>query len=114
MRRLFLSSLAAVTAAIGTAVTPAQPARAEETFIVCSNTGHAAIASPVTSCLFAENVRAVWLDQGGPADVEVVSPVTGMMYDMHCSDGYLAHLNSGMTVPSVRCVGGNDAVVIIF
>ena len=42
------------------------------------------------------------------------SPVTGVCYKMQCAPGFIAHLNYGPVVPSVRCVGGNNAVVIVF
>ena len=58
------------------------------------------------------NVRDSYLRQGGPT-VIAYSPVTGQSYDMECVAGYTAHLSTGRTVDAVRCVGGNDAVVVL-
>ena len=56
-----------------------------------------------TSCPFALNVAAAYLNQGGGTQsVVVYSPVTGQNYTMNCVAG----------VPSV-CSGGNNAVVYI-
>jgi hypothetical protein len=62
---------------------------------------------------FAENVRIAYLTQGGPV-VVANSPVTGMAYTVQCQSGFTAQLDNGMTVYSVRCVGGNNAVVVLF
>lgn len=81
-------------------------------FLVCPD-GHSGVATGVTSCQFAMNVRDSYLSQGGP-EVIAYSPVTGQSYDMECVAGYTAHLNTGRTVDAVRCVGGNDAVVVLW
>ena len=49
----------------------------------------------------------------GPV-VVAYSPVTGMAYNMQRGSGFAAHRSTGVTVPSVSCVGGNDAVVVLF
>ena len=67
----------------------------------------------MTSCQFAMNVRKSYLSQGGP-EVFAYSPVTGQSYDMECIAGYTAHLSTGRTVDAVRCVGGDDAVVVLW
>jgi hypothetical protein len=82
------------------------------TFIVCPD-GHSGVATSVTSCEFAMNVRESYLSQGGPT-VIAYSPVTGESYQMECHAGFTSHLTNGLTVNSVRCVGGNDAVVILW
>lgn len=82
------------------------------TFLVCPD-GHSGVATGVTSCQFAMNVRDSYLSQGGP-EVIAYSPVTGQSYDMQCAAGYTAHLSTGKTVDAVRCVGGNDAVVVLW
>jgi hypothetical protein len=89
------------------------PAHADESFFVCPPSYHSGIATLVTSCPFAENVRAAYLTQGGPI-VVAYSPVTGMAYTMQCAGGFIAHLYDGTIVPSMRCAGGNNAVVIVF
>ncbi len=56
-----------------------------------------------TTCSFAYNVRAEYLDAGGRnAQFDAYSPVTGQYYVMTCTPG----------VPTV-CRGGNNAVVYI-
>jgi hypothetical protein len=113
MKKIIGSGIAAISAAIGIAAFPAGSAHAyvDEEFLACPD-GHSGIATTVTSCPFAENVRVAWYTQSGQV-VEAYSPVTNMFYDMQCADGFIAHLNTGRTVPSVRCVGGNDAVVVL-
>jgi hypothetical protein len=101
---------ASIAALIAANSTP--DAGADESFAVCPS-GHSGIATSVTSCPFAENVRIGYLTQGGPI-VLAYSPVTGANYLMQCAPGFLAHLNTGYTVPSVRCVGGNNAVVVVW
>jgi hypothetical protein len=59
------------------------------------------------------NVHESYLRQGGPT-VIAYSPVTGDTYEMECHAGFTSHLSNGLTVDSVRCVGGNDAVVILW
>jgi hypothetical protein len=81
-------------------------------FLVCPD-GHSGVATGVTSCQFAMNVRTSYLSQGGP-EVIAYSPVTGQSYDMECLAGFTANLNNGRTVNAVRCVGGSDAVVILW
>ncbi|CQD11798.1 hypothetical protein BN1232_02217 [Mycobacterium lentiflavum] len=85
---------------------------ADETFLICPD-GHSGVATGVTSCQFAMNVRTSYLRQGGPT-VIAYSPVTGDSYEMDCRTGYSARLANSMTVNSVRCVGGNNAVVILW
>ena len=88
----------------------APPSR--ETFLICPD-GHTGVATNVTSCEFAMNVHESYLSQGGPT-VIAHSPVTGDTYQMECHPGYTSHLSNGATVNSVRCTGGNDAVVILW
>ena len=103
-----LGGLAATTVA---AIPPAQAYG--EDFYVCQS-GHSGVATTVTSCAFAESVRYSYITQDGSM-ITAYSPVTGQYYDMQCASGFIAHLhNTGAAVPSVRCVGGNNAVVIVF
>jgi hypothetical protein len=111
MKKIIAGGIAA--AAVGTALAVAAPANAAEDFLVCPD-GHSGIATTVTSCPFAENVRVAYLTQAGQV-VEAYSPVTGQYYDMQCAPGFMATLSpSGRIVHSVRCVGGNNAVVVLF
>ena len=67
----------------------------------------------MTTCQFAMNVRDSYDSDGGPV-VNAYSPVTGETYQMVCHSGYSATLANGTTVDSVRCTGGNNAVVILW
>jgi hypothetical protein len=109
MRKFILGGIAAAAAAIG--IGPGTAHAEDVVFIPCAD-GHSGIATSVTSCPFAENLRAAYLTQGGP-DVIAYSPVTGMYYNMLCSGGYIAQL-PGRAVTSVRCQGGDNAVVVLF
>ncbi|MGB3699220.1 MAG: serine/threonine-protein kinase, partial [Gordonia sp. (in: high G+C Gram-positive bacteria)] len=65
------------------------------------------VASSVTSCEFAYNVRSAYLSASPDRQARTVvasSPVTGMSYSMNCNP------ESGVVV----CRGGNNAVVVIF
>ena len=81
-----------------TQVQPVQPVQPAGT-----SCGSNVSAGANTSCPFALNVAAAYLNQGGGTQsVVVYSPVTGQNYTMNCVAG----------VPSV-CSGGNNAVVYI-
>lgn len=84
----------------------------EGNFAICPS-GHAGVATTVTSCAFADNVRKAYLIQGGPG-VLAYSPVTGDTYTMECIGGFTAHLSDGEVVQAVRCTGGNNAVVVVW
>ncbi|OBI82705.1 hypothetical protein A9X00_07090 [Mycobacterium sp. 1245805.9] len=71
------------------------------------------MATTVTSCAFADNVRRAYLVQGGPG-VVAYSPVTGDTYTMECIGGFTAHLSDGRAVQAARCTGGNNAVVLVW
>lgn len=108
------ASIAAAIGIIGVGLSLISPtlAHADDVFAICPD-GHSGIATTVTSCPFAMNVRRAYLTQYGPI-VVAYSPVTGLTYNMQCQSGFIATLNNGLTRDSVRCVGGNNAVVILF
>ena len=110
MRRLIVAALAALS--IGLVAAPVAQAYVDEAFLVCPS-GRSGVATSVTSCAFAENVRYSYLTQPGSV-VTAYSPVTEQYYTMQCGEGFRAYLNNGMTVRSVRCVGGNNAVVVLW
>jgi hypothetical protein len=58
---ILLGPFAALTVSILTSAL----AHADEGFIMCPS-GHDGVATEVTSCAFADNVRRAWLDQYGP------------------------------------------------
>lgn len=91
--------LAAKTAtATPSTASPAQPAQPAGT-----SCGSNVSAGANTTCVFALNVAAEYLTQGGGTrTVDVYSPVTNQYYSMNCVAG----------VPTV-CRGGNNAVVYI-
>ena len=108
---MLATAVALITIAGNAAV--ATTAHADVVFLVCPS-GHSGVATGVTSCAFAENVRQSYLSEGGATEISAYSPVTGQYYAMECMSGFIANTNNAGTVPSVRCVGGNNAVVIIF
>ena len=97
---------------IAAGVLVAPQAHADEAFLVCPS-GRSGVATSVTSCAFADNVRYNYIRQGGPI-ITAYSPVTGQFYTMQCASGFVATLNTGGVVSSVRCVGGDNAVVILW
>jgi hypothetical protein len=67
---------------------------------------NSAAGTAVTSCPFAEAVRAQYLRQGlrgAPVTLNVMSPVTDEIYVMTCIGSQV-----------VTCTGGNNAVVYLF
>ena len=91
---------------------PPAPPPTEGMFAICPS-GHSGVATTVTSCAFADNVRRAYLAQGGP-DVLAYSPVTGDTYNMECIGGFTAHLSDGEVLQAVRCTGGSNAVVVVW
>lgn len=91
----------------------AATAHADEAFLTCPS-GRSGVATLVTSCAFADNVRASLLTQGGLV-VTAYSPVTGESYQMQCYDRFVAHFNDSWTVfPTTKCTGGDNAVVFVW
>ena len=110
MKRLILAALAALS--IGLVAAPVASAYVDESFIMCPS-GRSGVATAVTSCPFADNVRYSYLTQSGSV-VRTYSPVTGQSYVMQCGEGFQAYFSNGATVRSARCVGGNNAVVVVW
>ena len=106
------SVMGAAAALAAVSLAPSANAYVDEPFIVCPS-GGSGVATSVTSCAFADNVRYSYLTQPGQV-VTAYSPVTGQSYTMQCGEGFVAHLNNGATVRSARCVGGNNAVVVLW
>ncbi len=79
---------------------------------VCSQTAasglyqHSAV-NEVTTCPFAENVRAAYNAAGQPGTVVADSPVTDQTYTMTC-----VYVDATTTL--VSCTGGNDADVYLY
>ncbi|GAA2418500.1 hypothetical protein [Mycolicibacterium llatzerense] len=90
----------------------ALPARADTPFVMCPS-GRAGVATAVTSCAFADNVRRGYFSQGS-GEVIAYSPVTGGLYDMWCQPGYRAAFSDGAVVTSALCVGGSNAAVVVW
>ena len=110
MKKMIVGGLAAATAT-GALLFGAAPAQADDGFLSCG--AGAGIASSVTSCEFAQNVRYAWFHQPGRI-IEAYSPVTGMYYSMYCDPNYTARMDTGRVYDSVHCEGGNNAVVVIW
>lgn len=102
---------AAAAAVVLLGATPAPLAHADA-FIECPS-GMSGIATLVTSCPFADNVRRSYFAQGGPM-VVAYSPVTGQVYIMDCVSGYTANFTNGTARVAVKCFGGNDAQVVVW
>ncbi len=84
-----------------------------DVFVMCPS-GRDGVATSVTSCEFADNVRRAYFSQDGPV-VLAYSPVTDMEYEMQCAGGFTVHMDNGMVVDdAIRCVGGNNAVVVVW
>jgi len=96
---------------IGIVLVPV-PAHADTPFVMCPS-GRAGVATAVTSCAFADNVRRGYLSQGS-GEVIAYSPVTDAVYDMWCQPGYRAAFNNGAVVTSALCVGGSNAAVVVW
>lgn len=109
MLRALLVVGALGVAAIGSV---APPAHADSGFIVCPS-GLSGIASTVTSCPFADNVRRGYFAHGS-SSIAAYSPVTGQVYDMSCVPGFIAHFDDGETKTAVNCFGGIDAAVVVW
>lgn len=102
-------AVAVAAAAIGLA----PQASADEPFYTCPS-GQSGVATRVTSCPFADSVRHAYLKQG-PGHVVAYSPVTGSIYNMWCETGYVATLDQWpWEATSVRCSGGDNAVVVLW
>jgi hypothetical protein len=103
MKRALVAAALVVVAA---GLPPAARADIDEPFALCPS-GRTGIASAVTSCAFADSVRAAWLAQEGPI-IQAYSPVTGQIYTMQCVGPIATNLGD-----ADRCVGGNNAVVVV-
>ena len=100
-------TLASTPRSLAADCTPAQA----ESFIGCGY--GAGIATSVTACELAQNVRYAWFHQPGRI-IEAYSPVTGQYYTMYCDPNYTARMDTGRVYNSVHCEGGNNAVVVIW
>jgi hypothetical protein len=110
MKKVILGGLAAGAVALGLATAGSANA-ITETFLPCG--GGAGVATTVTSCCFAQNVRAAYFTQPGPA-ATACSPAMDRYYNMQCQAGFVATFSNGMSVNSARCVGGDNAVVVVW
>lgn len=90
-------------------------------FIGCPSTffnsefPYSGIATGVTSCAFAENVRSSYVRQptrGVPTMIEAYSPVTGQQYVLTCTPA-VATVN-GLVMNAVQCAGGDAAAVVLY
>jgi hypothetical protein len=108
MKKKIFGGIVAVAVAGGLALAaPAGPAHADGYFDVCGS-GYG-VEGGSTSCAFAYNVyRAA----SGQNPVYAYSPVTDKVYQMECGPTQLT--GPGLYGPAARCVGGNNAVVIVW
>lgn len=110
MKKVILGGLDAGAVALGLATAGSANA-ITETFLPFG--GGAGVATTVTSCDFARNVRAAYFSQPGPV-VTAYSPAMERYYNMQCQAGFTASFADGTVVNSARCVGGNNAVVVVW
>jgi hypothetical protein len=105
-----LISLAIAAAAAAGTIALAAPAHADYLFNICPS-GRSGVASTVTSCQFADNVRNAYYSQG--PSLIAYSPVTGMTYSMNCAPN-VATFVTGMVLNTELCYGGSDARVVVW
>ncbi len=106
LRRVLIVAVVVLVAALG-ALWASQRANAE-TFDVCPS-GLTGVATPDTSCAFADSVRAAFYWQPGWT-VIATSPVTGKFYTMQCRRQATDVWE--WTNPK-RCFGVNDAGAVL-
>lgn len=101
----------AVTLGLSLGIAAPAQADAQEVFYECPS-GHSGVVTMVTSCDFADNVRANFYRQDGWL-IDAYSPVTGQFYTMQCGP-YLADMTDAIQIRATRCAGGNNAVVVFW
>ena len=65
----------------------------------------------MTSCPFADQVRAAYFREGGGSSVVASPPVTEPTYPVDCAADFVAHFTDGSTRAPIRCV--QHAVVLL-
>jgi|HubBroStandDraft_3_1064219.scaffolds.fasta_scaffold114666_2 hypothetical protein len=100
--------------AVGIVVASVAPqAHADVGFVMCPS-GRDGVASTVTSCAFADNVRDAFYALGMPTYLRAYSPVTDQVYVMTCIHGYMAQFINGQALIVARCSGGSNAEVVVW
>ena len=94
---------------IGGSIGFAARANADIYYSVCPS-GRTGVATPDTSCAFADSVRRAWYSQPGRT-VFAHSPVTGSMYTMQCDQTWTTTWGEGK-----QCYGLNSsgAPLVVF
>jgi len=105
MKRLLIGFLLGIALLVGY---PAAVSQAE-VFTICPS-GLTGVATPDTSCVFADSVRASWYSQPGTT-VIAYSPKTGLFYTMQCW-----YTITDVWYNAKRCFGVNafGAVLIVY
>jgi hypothetical protein len=108
MKRL-IASLAVATAGLLAVLGLGAGTASADYFDVCPS-GQSGIATPDTSCVFADSVRAAWYSQPGRTIV-AYSPKTGLFYTMQCDSTWTTFWPEAK-----RCYGVNSfgAVLIVY
>lgn len=106
LRRVLIVAVVVLVAALG-ALWASQRANAE-TFDVCPS-GLTGVATPDTSCAFADSVRAAFYWQPGWTII-ATSPVTGKFYTMQCRR---QSTDVWEWTNEKRCFGVNDAGAVL-
>ena len=71
------------------------------------------MATAVTSCAFAHNVRLAYYGQPGPLYL-AYSPVTEQVYSMQCQAGFITYFLTGQVMATTRCMNSTNAVVYVW
>lgn len=111
----FASKFLAVALTAGIMSSPPPPAHADFIFNICPGAQAGVVEGTPTSCGFANNVAAIYWASGGATVLrDVYSPATGQFYTMTCFGSYLATFFGGGRRMTTRCVGGDDAEVVVW
>lgn len=107
MKKALIAALLAGSALMGW---PQIGSAHADAFLTCPS-GHVGVATNVTSCEFADDVREAWFGQPGNP-VLAYSPVTGQVYSMACNRSTV--MVGGLVVNGFTCYGGNHAEVVVW
>jgi hypothetical protein len=97
-------------AALAVSILTSALGHADDVFIACPS-GRDGVATLVTSCEFADNVRRAYLSQYGPVVLAFSPGHRQCVRRAVCRWVYRPH---ELVVDAVRCVGGKNAVVVLW
>ncbi|MFC7755348.1 hypothetical protein [Tsukamurella soli] len=100
-----VTATAAPTRTPGTA--PSDAAQVCDASVTSAGSYQHSAVNGVTTCPFAENVRAAYNIAGAPGTVNAYSPAKRRLYSMACN-------YSDASTTLIVCTGGDDAVVWLY